>query len=285
MPAEGSLWAGRVQPATTPEGHPSAPSSPSDKPSSSRSSRRLRWDAGTAVTERDVAALRWIGEQYAARSDVLAALLGRLGRGADAPLARRTLRQVVERWGIGGLIVRYRLLGHQWVVPTKRALRMVGLEGSVWSPVVPQLAHVHAVGIVRLALESSIPEGGRWVSEREMRRDARSHLPDGAVELASPPATGSAADGLLGDELDRPAPRIAIEVELTRKSGARLRDAWTRPRHRRWQRTVYFAPPEVASYLAGQLERIPSRHRIEIRSLPEVPGTTYVRSGRIGGVS
>jgi hypothetical protein len=283
MPAEGSLWAGRVQPVTL-SGHPSGPSSPSGRPSISRSSRRLRWDAGTAVTERDVAAFRWIGEQYAARSDVLAALLGRLGSGADAPLARRTLRQVVERWGTGGLIVRYRMLGHQWVVPTKRALRLVGLEGSVWSPVVPQLAHVHAVGIVRLALEPSIPEGGRWVSEREMRRDARSHLPDGAVELPNPPDVG-AAGGLLGSELDRPAPRIAIEVELTRKSGARLRDAWTRPRHRRWQRTVYFAPPEVASYLAGQLERIPSRHRIEIRSLPEVPGITYVRSGRIGGVS
>ena len=50
------------------------------------------------------------------------------------------------------------------------------------------------------------------------------------------------------------------------------------------QRTVYYAPPEVAAYLAGQVERIQPRHRIDVRPLPEVPGTTYPRFARHGGV-
>jgi hypothetical protein len=73
-------------------------------------------------------------------------------------------------------------------------------------------------------------------------------------------------------------------VELTHKSAARLRESWTRPRHGRWLRTVYYAPPEVASYLHRQVERIRPKHRIDVRPLPEVPGTTYPRFTRHGGV-
>jgi hypothetical protein len=74
--------------------------------------------------------------------------------------------------------------------PTAKALRLVGLEVRAWSFVIPQLAHVHAVGIVRLALEPSIPAGGRWLSERELRREAgKSHAPDAAVQLPDDPTT------------------------------------------------------------------------------------------------
>ena len=79
--------------------------------------------------------------------------------------------------------------------------------------------------------------------------------------------------------------RIAVEVELTRKGAARLREAWTRPRHGRWARTAYYAPPEVASYLTGQLQRIRPRHAIQVHPLPEVPGTSYQRFTRHGGAS
>jgi hypothetical protein len=77
---------------------------------------------------------------------------------------------------------------------------------------------------------------------------------------------------------------VAVEVELTRKGAARLREAWTRPRHGRWTRTVYYAPPEVAGYLTGQLARIRPRHPIQVHPLPDVPGTSYLRSTP-GGVS
>jgi hypothetical protein len=246
--------------------------------------RRPRWDTDAGITDRDVAALRWLGQQYAARSDVLRVLLGRLSPGSprvEGQLGDATLRDVLDRWEDRGLIARDRLLGHLWVAPTVKALRLVGLDVRAWSFVIPQLAHVHAVGVVRLALGPSIPEGGGWLSERELRREAgKSHVPDAAVQLPDNPEA-EAGSGLYGEDVDPLPRRVAVEVELTRKSAARLREAWTRPRHGRWTRTVYYAPPEVASFLLGQLQRIRPRHPIQVHPLPDVAGTTYMRPGGV----
>jgi hypothetical protein len=278
MPEEGFIRAGRVRPAPNIHGPRTGPPPRGSRPGSSR---RPRWDTDAGITERDVAALRWLGQQYAARSDVLRVLLGRLSPGSpriQGMIGEATLRDVLDRWDERGLIARDRLLGFQWVAPTGKALRLVGLEVRAWSFVIPQLAHVHAVGVVRLALEPAIPEGGRWLSERELRQEAgKSHVPDGAIQLPDSP-NAAAGSGLYGEDVDPLPRRIAVEVELTRKTAARLREAWTRPRHGRWQQTVYFASPEVASYLSGQLARIRPRHRIDVHPLPEVPGTTYLRS-------
>ena len=279
MPDEGFAWAGRTRSGPHVHGPRTGPSPGGSRPGGS--SRRPRWDTDAGITARDVAALYWLGQQYAARSDVLRVLLGRLSPGSPkvaGQLGDETLRQILARWEERGLVARDRLLGHLWVAPTPKALRLVGLDVRAWSFVIPQLAHVHAVGVVRLALEPSIPKGGRWVSERELRRDAgKSHVPDGAIELPDTPTQGGA--GLYGEDVDPLPRRVAVEVELTRKTAARLRERWTRPRHGRWAQTVYFAPPEVAAYLAGQLDRIRPRHPISVRPLPEVPGTSYPRPG------
>src|SRR5205823_656311 len=132
--------------------------------------------------------------------------------------------------------------------------------------------------VVRLALEPSIPAGGGWVSERELRGESARHVPDGAVELPDDPDR-EAASGLYGQDVDPLPRRVAVEVELTRKHASRLRESWQRPRHGRWTRTVYFAPPEVAAYLERQLARINPRHPIDVRPLPEVPGVSYPRPG------
>jgi hypothetical protein len=281
LPAEGFFRAGRTRPGPNVHGPHTGPPPGGNRPGGG-SSRRPRWDTDAGITNRDVVTLRWLGQQYAARADILRVLLGRLSPGAPrvaGQLGEQTLRQILDRWEARGLVDRDRLLGHLWVAPTTRALRLVGLDVRAWSFVIPQLAHVHAVGVVRLALESSIPEGGRWLSERELRREAgKSHVPDGAVQLPDDPDLEAGA-GLYGEEVDPLPKRIAVEVELTRKGAARLREAWTRPRHGRWQRTVYYAPPEVAGYLTGQLQRIRPRHPIQVHPLPDVPGTTYLRPG------
>jgi hypothetical protein len=273
VPEEGFSRAGRTRPG--PRVH--------DRRAGADRARRSRWDTDAGVTERDVAALYWLGQQYAARSDVLRVLLGRLSPAStrvEGMLAETTLRDVLDRWQERGLVARDRLLGHVWAAPTRKALRLVGLDVRPWSFVIPQLAHVHAVGVVRLALEPSIPQGGRWVSERELRRDAgKSLIPDGAVEL--PDSTDAAGTGLYGQDVDPLPKRVAVEVELTRKHSARLRESWQRPRHGRWIKTVYYAPPEVASYLDGQLNRIRPKHPIDVRPLPDVPGVSYPRPGGV----
>ena len=274
MPDEGFFRAARTRPGPRVHGARYG-SAPGGAPSEDGTSRRPRWDIDAGITERDVAALYWLGQQYAA-------LLGRLSPGSPqvaGQLSEQTLRQILSRWEDRGLIARDRLLGFQWVAPTVKALRLVGLDVRGWSFVIPQLAHVHAVGVVRLALEPSIPEGGRWLSERELRREAgKSHVPDAAIQLPDNPEAAAGA-GLYGEDVDPLPKRVAVEVELTRKGAARLREAWMRPRHGRWTRTVYYAPPEVAGYLAGQLQRIRPRHPIQVHPLPEVAGTTYMRPG------
>jgi hypothetical protein len=281
MPEEGFFRAGRTRPGPNVHGPRTGPPPGGSRPGGG-SSRRPRWDTDAGITARDVAALRWLGQQYAARSDVLRVLLGRLSPGSPrvaGQLGEATLRDMLDRWEDRGLVARDRLLGFLWVAPTPKALRLVGLDVRPWSFVVPQLAHVHAVGVVRLALEPSIPPGGRWLSERELRREAgKSHVPDAAVQLPDAPEA-AAGSGLYGEDVDPLPKRVAVEVELTRKGAARLREAWTRPRHGRWTRTVYYAPPEVAGYLTGQLARIRPRHPIQVRPLPEVAGVTYLRPG------
>ena len=152
-------------------------------------------------------------------------------------------------------------------------MRLVGLDVRAWSFVIPQLAHVHAVGVVRLALEPSIPAGGRWLSRSGScaARPARATSPTPPSSSPTTPDTDAGA-GLYGEDVDPLPKRVAVEVELTRKGAARLREAWTRPRHGRWTRTVYYAPPEVAGYLTGQLQRIRPRHPIQVHPLPEVRG-------------
>jgi hypothetical protein len=180
VPEEGFFRAGRTRPGPNVHGPRPGPSG-NGRPGGGGSSRRPRWDTDAGITDRDVAALRWLGQQYAARSDVLRVLLGRLSPGSprvEGQLGDATLRDVLDRWEDRGLVPRDRLLGHLWVAPTVKALRLVGLDVRAWSFVIPQLAHVHAVGVVRLALEPSIPAGGRWLSERELRREAgKSHVP------------------------------------------------------------------------------------------------------------
>jgi hypothetical protein len=190
VPEEGFYRAGRTRPGPNVHG-------PRTSPPGGGSSRRPRWDTDAGITDRDVAALRWLGQQYGARADVLRVLLGRLSPGSprvEGQLGEVTLRDVLDRWEDRGLVARDRLLGHLWVAPTVKALRLVGLDVRAWSFVIPQLAHVHAVGVVRLALEPSIPAGGRWLSERELRREAgKSHVPDGAVQLPDDPQAAAGA--------------------------------------------------------------------------------------------
>jgi hypothetical protein len=123
VPEEGFFRAGHTRPGPQVHG-------PRTGPGAGRSgvgtSRRPRWDTDAGITDRDVTALRWLGQQYAARSDVLRVLLGRLSPGSprvEGQLAETTLRDVLDRWEDRGLIARDRLLGHLWVAPTAKALR------------------------------------------------------------------------------------------------------------------------------------------------------------------
>jgi hypothetical protein len=225
------------------------------------------------LTARDAAALRFIGEQYAVRDDVLAVLLGRLTpttTQASGILGPRTLRQRLGRWQEAGWVERRRLLGHTWVLPTRAGLRLAGLDFDVWEPAESRLAHHHAVAVVRLARELAPGRSG-WVCERELwRRRGRAswHLADGAVPAAVP------TDWQGIDQAWE-----LVEVELNQKARPRLVAALkTRPPHT--AAVTYYVPAALRSPLSAQLasvvRELGGRPDVTVDPLPQVSGVGYM---------
>jgi hypothetical protein len=240
--------------------------------------RAGRWDARPALTTRDAAALRFVGEHYAVRTDVLAVVLGRLSPAmpqAPGILGVRTLRQRLGRWQQAGWAERRRLLGHTWVLPTRAGLRMAGLEFDCWEPAESRLAHHHAVALVRLHREP-VPGQSGWVCERELwRRRGRAswHLVDGALPAPVPAGWHRISEAW---EL--------VEVELHQKARPRLLAA-LKSRAPYTARVTYYVPAALHAALSAQLARVVrelgGRPEVQVELLPQVPGLRYlpVRGG------
>jgi hypothetical protein len=212
---------------------------------------RRRRQRPPAITARDLAAVRWVGEQFGARADLLAVLLGRLSPAetqAAGLVGPRTVRHHVDRWLRARLVVREHLLGQMWVTPTRRGLSMTGLDFPLWDLPDTQLAHVHAVGVVRLAVEQT---GGSWVCERHLRRELSSpvaHPFDGAVHTE---------DG-----------RHLVEVELTQKAQRRVTRAIAASDGA--LSLTYFTPAELLAAIGRQVAQAEAELRARGRHLPQL---------------
>jgi hypothetical protein len=233
--------------------------------------RARRWDAGPVPTARDLAALRFVGEQYAVRVDVAALLLTRLsttGPQAAGQLSRRQVREQLGRWERAGWAERRRLLGHTWVLPTRAGLRLAGLEFDPWTPALDRLAHHHAVAVVRLAREPAPGRGG-WVCERALwrrRGKAAWHLADAALPAPVPEAWQQHGIGEAWE---------LIEVELTQKARPRTVAALkTRPPHT--AAVTYYVPAALhaalAAQLAGVVRELGGRPPVRVELLPALAG-------------
>jgi hypothetical protein len=254
------------------------------------SRQRPRWGTGPAPTHRDVVALAWIAEQYAVRADLLGLLLGRLsperprtvhrwqytlGSWAELPaLAEATVRYHLRRWLRARWVHPQRALGRTWIVPTRGGLELAGSSYRRWTLVPSQLQHLHAVAVVRLAIEAADPEA-EWVSERALGR-LRSQQracwwrPDGGLVVADAAVNGSCP------------PLHTIEVELTPKHLAKLQQIFE-DRYPGEVQTTYFAPPAHIEGLRRRLLVIEQAtrarnepwSRVNVVPLPELPGTSY----------
>jgi len=153
-------------------------------------------------TERDLALLRWVGDQYAVSLPQLARLMGR------SEHAARWLR---ARWHRAGLVEGHALLVGRpvFVWLTREGSRVAAVDYKPWVPNAGMVAHIEAVNETRLWVAERRP-GAAWTCERALTSQgtpgslrSRSHRPDAVLQVD---------DGR----------RIAIEVELTLKSRARL---------------------------------------------------------------
>ena len=164
------------------------------------SGRRRRRDRGSyRVSERDVELLGLIAEQYAVTLEQLARLIGR---------SYRTARGLRDRWSNAGWTHSAKLAVSlpPFVWLTRQGSRLVDSPYRTWDSNPGLATHIEAVTNLRLLLEREL-QLGTWECERSLaqtwpsRSAARPHLPDAVLTCDL---------------------RIAVEVELTLKSRARL---------------------------------------------------------------
>jgi hypothetical protein len=191
-----------------------------------KSVRRARRDRGSyQVSQRDVELLGLIAEQYAVTLEQLARLISR---------SYRTARGLRDRWCNAGWTQSAKLAVHlpPFVWLTSRGRRVADSPYRTWQPNHGLTTHIEAVTDLRLLLEREL-RLGTWECERSLaqtwpsRSANRPHLPDAV---------------LVCDQ------RIAIEVELTLKSRARL-GTIVEQLSADYDSVWYFAPDRLRSTL------------------------------------
>jgi hypothetical protein len=188
--------------------------------STEQRSRKKRKDIGPQVTPRDLAALQWIGEQYATRLDQLQTVLGRLStRATKQPgkIAETTARHAIVRWESLGLAESRKILHDQppWVWLTPLGLRSAGLEFPAWRPGPDTLSHIYWCNQARLYITQRRPEA-TWESERYLR------LALGTLGAKGKPPQQTMAKQTPDALLHTPNGLLAIEVELSAKERQRM---------------------------------------------------------------
>ena len=211
------------------------------------------------LSERDRELLAWTGEQYTIRTDLLSVLMARHSDDPDARRRGRLVPRVVNRrvqaWRDAGLVKsRTFLVGTPATVwLTVDGVAAAGLPWRPYEPTLATCAHRHAVGLVRAEAEAM---GLGWICERELREGLGGrplHLPDGVV--------------ISTDDRGKQW-RTAVEVELTRKTEARV-SAILRHLLAGYDDVVYRAAPGAATVVkraAAGLDR--GADRIFVKPYP-----------------
>jgi hypothetical protein len=156
---------------------------------------KKRRDAGILqITERDIAVLSWIAQQYTISYDQLhniLALFGEAPRKHAERVSYSATLNAVQRWLQLGLIdVPHKILRgystHVWL--SRRGLTQLGLPYAYYVPKASSIPHLYAVNAIRLHLQSQrIPLA--WYSWRTLFHETELRpLPDAELRAdATPP--------------------------------------------------------------------------------------------------
>jgi hypothetical protein len=221
----------------------------------------VRWTAGLGAVTAEALALRLRVSVGSARARLLAAeRRGLLAR--HRPLVGRPSLYTVTRHGL-------RAVGARGLEPAR-----VSAAGA---------SHLIECAHVAVALERRYPDH-RVSGERELRREERERgRALASAEIGAGPRTGFSRhrpDLVLWPRDPRAGAPIAVEVELTVKSPARLLDIC-----RGWARArcvcgvVYLVAPDVERALLSAVERARADERIAVIPLDRLPRERPVPSG------
>jgi DNA-binding MarR family transcriptional regulator len=191
-------------------------------------------------TQKEVAILDLIAEQGAIPVDQLARFLK--VKPAEASKIAKELQE------IGCVEMRKLIEGDEpWVWLNNHGARQSNLGFDAMEPALNRLAHTRAINEARLVIAERTPEAG-WVCERALKPDypKGAKIPDTVV--------------LLKGE------RHAIEVEITAKSGSRLRQIIAE-HSTRYDAVVYFCSPKVLNQLK-RVKKESNNPKLFVQSLP-----------------
>jgi hypothetical protein len=201
------------------------------------SRRKRRADHGSVrFWERDGELLGFVGEQHAITVPQLARLSG--GELATAYALR-------DRWRRAGWVESHALVwrGPSFLWLTREGARAAESPYRTLPPNPGLALHLGAVTDVRLLVERELRLGvwecERWLAKARRPGTRPPHLPDAVLET--------------------PRGRVAIEVELSLKSPARL-ELILGELARRYPEVWYFAAPRVAPTLRRATAETPWRH-------------------------
>jgi hypothetical protein len=181
--------------------------------------KQPRRDKGVPrFTERDLAALKMIGEQYAMRIDQLQMLLGDMASQktkVEGLLSESATRHAVERWQSAGLVEYRKVFSGDpgWVWLTALGLRTAGLSFTMLRPGAGELDHIYWCTQTRLSYYLRHHGDHVWETERYLRQEMHvGKKKAGASEIYIPDAR------ITMENLNV----IALQVELTAKTRRKL---------------------------------------------------------------
>jgi hypothetical protein len=215
-----------------------------------------RSDKGTTrVVQRDLIILEWITEQYAIRLDHLQILLARSStRTPKAAVSSRAATKVINRWTRHGWVdyqnILYGAANPPWIWLTHPGLRDLGYPFRYYKPALSSLNHIHAVNLVRLAIEAKLSaQDFQWRSERLLRYEQPDldHYPDAEILMQGQ--------------------RIGIEVELTQKTKRRVEDLTKKLAGMDYAAVWYFVDNSTESLVK---RAVGSRKGFDIRNLSSI---------------
>ena len=226
--------------------------------------RMRRSDYGSVrLTTRDLAILKWIGEQYAIRFDHLQELATRYSKNpTNKVLGYHAVYGLSSRWVKLGLVEREKIFAEDpmWLWLTKKGIETAGLDHPYKVPAISRFAHVHAVNAVRLHVEAKAGDSAKWICEREAnalrKEEGQKHLIDGLVEYP--------------DENEV----VGVEVELTQKRQERLNSILKELRAN-YKSVWYFASDEAYGAVESAIRRLPNHDEDETFILYRLSSIMY----------